>query len=279
MDPASQSGIFPDHYCLCPGESPYLKMKQILPAVTLAALLFASCAGRPGKRILTIPETPAATRSRDTYIITDYKNKASGESIPEWVELWLNSGIHEIEALDAYQDRYVYVSWNEGNSFNALSQWTKGFSTELDFPRMAAGRIDARFSASIPFPDEEYGAFYDTLIRTASDTLWMGAVREDDFWIRREFPAKSAEDESSASLTSETGQPDLSGSFFPGMETGQSTQPPGETWEFMILVSIKKVLFASQLEDIFKKLDPRPMPSREQINAVNKVKERFFDGF
>ena len=246
------------------------RTKLLLPAI-IAGVIFVSCTGNPGRRVLNFTETPVKTQTPSPFIINDYKDKANGGVIPEWVLLWLNSGtnetgIHRIEAMDEYPERYVFIHRNEGNNFIALTQWSKGFLPELDFPRLAAARIEARFSTSVPFPDYEYGAFYDALIRAASDAPWKGAVREDDFWIRREYIYSGEEDALAA------GDDNL-------LMTGQGPPPIRESWEFLILVTMENTLFTSQLNEIFSSVKPSPQPSREQISAANKVKDRFFEGF
>lgn len=235
-------------------------MNRIFPSAILAATLIASCAGGPAKQVLTPVETSPAPETPEPYIITDYKNKAEGEKIPDWVTLWLEGGADEVENLSAHQDRYVFVGWSEGNNFNALNQWTEGFSPELDFPRLAAARIEARFSSGVPYPDAVYGAFFEALIRAASDALWTGAVREDDFWICREFPLPDQSAEN----------PDFE-------SVGPS--PARGRWEFLILVTMEKALFASQFDTVFRSAKPSPLPSKDQIAAANRVKDRFFDGF
>ena len=230
-----------------------LKM-ALLPSVILMLLLFASCASRMEKRVLKAPEIPGAAEMPGHYTITDYKNKGEGGGMPEWVSRWLEEGASGVEALDAYKGRYAFISRNEGSNLNALTQWAGGFSSELDFPRLAAARIERRFLLTTLLPDGEYGAFFETLIRAASDASWTGALREDDFWIRRKY--------------------------LPPEEpiTGEQT-PARENWEFLILVTIEKNLFASQFDSIFQSVKPSPPPAREQINAANRVKDRFYDGF
>jgi hypothetical protein len=253
--------------------------------------LFASCAGKPGRRILNLPNTPGVTGAAGPYIITDYKNMAAGRNIPEWVSLCLEGDIREVETLDAYEGRYVFIRRNEGNNFNALAHWVDGFSLELDFPRLAASRIETRFSTAAPFPDHEYGAFFETLIRTASDAIWTGAVREGDFWIRRKFLPNENEVEPPARAENQTlterafdelafDEQEFDEQMFDEQALDE-TEPPQERedWEFFILVTIEKTLFASQLEAVFRNVKPNPAPAREQTTAVNRVKDRFYDGF
>ena len=214
----------------------------------LGIVSFTSCINRPARMILNLPFEPEVIQAPREYEILNYKNKTRGEAIPEWVNLWLDSGVHGVEALGAFNDRFVFVHRNEGNSFNALALWQDNFLPELDFPRMAASRIEARFSASVAYPDEEYGDFFQILIRAASDASWTGAVNEDDFWVLKKY--------------------------LPGDD-----EPESESWEFVILVTIKKSDFTSQLDAIFQKVSPDPPPTDAQIAAANRVKDHFFEGF
>jgi hypothetical protein len=211
-------------------------------------LLFGACRSEPDSLVVNPPAAPEPERGPVPYTITDYENKSRGGAIPEWVSLWLDSGVYMVENMDAYRDRYVFVARNEANNFNALNLWRDGFSAELDFPRLAAARVEKRLAAAVENPDQNYGAFYETMIRTASDFSWTGAVRVDDFWTLRQFP--------------------------PGDEG-----VPDENWEFLILVTIEKSLFASQLNRVFEMVNPAPPPSRDQRTTINRVRERFFDGF
>jgi hypothetical protein len=70
----------------------------------------------------------------------------------------------------------------------------------------------------------------------------------DDFWIRKKYIANETEGEQ-------------------------------ENWEFLILVTIEKSLFSSQLERIFENIKPVPPPNVNQIAAANRVKEQFFENF
>ena len=214
--------------------------------VILPALLLASCAGGPGKIVLTPEERSGLTET--PYTITDHKNKANGREMPEWVNSFFEGGAAAVEALDAYHGRYAFIGRNEGNNFAALSHWAEDFSPELDFPRLAAARIEARFSSAAPLPDEEYGSFYETLVRVASDAFWVGAERNDDYWIRK--------------------------FYFVGEDESER-----ETWEFLILVTMDKMLFALQLEEVFQDINPRPAPTKDQAAAISRVKERFSEGF
>jgi len=223
-------------------------MNRFLIPLILGAVLLSSCIADSGRKPYELPAIPEEAKIPRTFTILDYKNKTTGEAIPEWVNRYFDSGLREVEALKPYQGSYAFVQRNEGNNFNALILWKDNFSAELDFPRLAAARIEARFSASAPYPDEEYGAFYEALIRAASDASWAGAVIKEDFWIRKKY------------LSNETGSEE-------------------ENWEFLVLVTIEKPRFSSQLETVFEKINPIPPPDEKQTAAANRVKEQFFEKF
>ena len=212
----------------------------------MAALLSVSCAGRTSRLVLKPEELPGIPAR--PFIITDHKNIAAGEEMPPWIIAMLDEGIAGIEARYEFRGRYVFISRNEGNNFSAMTRWMINFSTELDFPRLAAARIEARFDAASPLPDQEFGAYYEALVCAASDYPWKDAVRVDDFWIKKSYLPVEDEEEK-------------------------------ETWEFLILVTLEKERFATQLEEVFKNVKPNPQPAKDQINAANRVKDRFFDGF
>ena len=223
----------------------------------LGALLFFSCTIAPDRHVFRAAGEINPFETREPFIITDFNNYASGGFIPEWVSRYLSGGLLEVEAMDYYRGYHVFISHNEGINFTALTHWSNGFDTELDFPRLAAARIEKRYSSNISNPDNEYGSLYEALIRAASDAYWYGAQREEDFWIRKMY------------ITDEDAD----------LEENELPESSDETWEFLILVTIEKHLFASQLENVFRNVKASPNPTKDQVAAANRVRDRFFEGF
>jgi hypothetical protein len=182
--------------------------------------------------------------------ILDFQNKDREGVFPSWVSLYLTGGNRAVEELWAYQDYYVFISQNTGTNFNALEQWRAAFSADLDFARLAAVRIESRFlAAATSYPDYEYGGYFEALIRLASDAVWEGALRGDDFWLLRKFPEAD----------------------------GFMVRP--EMFDFLILVMIEKESFASQISTLFQNVRPLSPLTRDQNAAVTRVQENFFEGF
>ena len=221
-------------------------MNKIVFLPVLGLILLISCAGGMGKMVFNPIEMPWVNQTPFTVI--NHKNSAAGREMPDWVGVYIDGGIGRIEALDAYEGSYAFIARNEGNNLTAMNHWLEGFSTELDFPRLAAARMEARFFSAAPLPDQEYGAYYEALVRTAADFPWTGAVRRDDFWIYK--------------------------NYLPTEDEGER-----QAWEFMILLTVGKSVFHRQAEEVFNNVKPAARPTRDQMNAVNRVRERFFEGF
>jgi hypothetical protein len=216
---------------------------------TILVIFFASCVTEQPRFVLAPPvEADEGAEATRAFAITDYKFRSIGLGIPEWANRFIEGGNQGVRAMEANIGSFLFIAKSEGNNFSALNLWQNGFNPELDFPRLAAARVDARLSAEVHFPDVEYGALYETLIRAVSDARWTGMTREDDFWIQRRFITDDEESES-------------------------------EDWEFFILVTIGKAQFTSQLNSIFQNLRPAPPPTEAQRLAFNRMTERFFEGF
>jgi hypothetical protein len=214
------------------------------------ALLFMACISDPGQQSENRPETEEEARNEPVYHLTDYKTRAEGGAFPKWAEYYLEGNIAAAEALEEYQNRYVFIARSRGANFSALEQWLRGFSVELDFARLAAVRIEKCFTlAASGFPDTVFGGYFETLIRAASDASWEGAIREDDFWRK---------------------------GYYEG--TGENADS-GESYDFLILVTIDKNLLTSQIQSLLLEVRSQVSISKDQLAAADRVRERFFETF
>jgi hypothetical protein len=219
-------------------------------AAVFLALFLAACVSDPGRQGENRPEPEEDAGSEPVYHLTDYKTRAEGGTFPTWVERYLEGNIAAVEALEEYQDRYVFIAHSRGTNFRALEQWSRNFSVELDFARLAAVRIEKRFTqAALGFPDTVFGRYFETLIRAASDASWEGSMKEDDFWLK---------------------------GFYQEIDGNTNG---GESYDFMILVTIDKTLLASQIQPLLIGVNPRAPMSGDQLTAVNRLRDRFFEGF
>jgi hypothetical protein len=193
-----------------------------------------------------VTETP---KTKEAYRITDFEGRAEGGRLPLWVEEYLEQGNRGVEALDTYRGRYVFIGSGEGDNFNALRHWSRGFTVYQDFALLAAQRIEERFYHGVEYyPDDEYGQFFAESMRRAYDREYYGAIKEAIFWIKKQV----FEDEN--------------------QENG------AERYEFLVLISIEKFDFETQVQDILS-INPRSKPTKRQESAIQRLRESFFENF
>jgi hypothetical protein len=190
-----------------------------------------------------------APKTEEPYRVTDFEGSEEGGSLPRWVGEYLERGIRGVEALDTYRSRYVFIGSGEGDNFNALRHWSRGFTIYQDFALLAAQRIEERFYLGTEYyPDDEYGQFFAASMRRAYDREYHGAVKEAVFWIKKQ------------------------------VFEGASQENGTERYEFLVLVSIEKSDFEAQVRDILS-VNPAPKPVKRQASAIQRLRENFFEGF
>jgi len=154
----------------------------------LCLIILSACAGqknilfRPGQEDNSFSEPERSLALND---IIEAKDGVEKTDLPEWLLAFGNGGIDEVERMDFYRGRYCFIVKNEGKNFDALKKWAENYSAAQDFSRLAAARIEKRLiSAASLYPDDEYGVFFERLIKRAFSAEYPGAVKEDTHWIR-----------------------------------------------------------------------------------------------
>jgi hypothetical protein len=218
-------------------------------AVLLPVVFLVACVSAP----YTIPkldvQEPVIPTERD-YLIDNHKNLVSGTPIPEWVNNYLDGGIPSVETLGLYQNRYVFISETGGSSLEALTMWSQGFLASLDIPQLVADRVRRRFAGDgTRSPEEDYGRYHESLVRTAADAKYFWVKREDDFWIHKRF------------LNEES----------TGTEDGE--------YVFLILVTVDRTSLREHLENLLVKALENLELTRDQNAAIVRFNQTFFDGF
>lgn len=224
-------------------------MSKTSPRIFLAGMtVFFACLGEPAKIIIRPEPIGPSELPREKQVILDHQNAAMGREIPEWLTRFLDQGNRGVETLEYYGDSYAFVAENWGTNFKALGHWSEGFTTAQDFPRLAAVRIEDRLlrTASL-YPDDEYGEFFEILVKKASDMVYTGAVKEDTFWVKQRYSKENS--------------------------------PDRERYVFFVLVTVKKSELQAQIQGLLAETKPINPPAREQAAAINRLKETFFEGF
>jgi hypothetical protein len=234
----------------------------------LAAFLFTACTSSKGK-IFFIPDPAQDAQqeqigSSSSWQIIESQSGSGEDGIPAWVRGYLDRGVRGIETLDAYRSKYVFIGKNRGDNFNALQQWANGFTAAQDLPRLIVQRVERRFvAASALYPDDEYGEYFAHMIKKVSDEEYPEAVKEYTFWIKQRSIPSEAEIEENAD--SET--------------PAENVVEHADRYEFLILFSIDRETFQTQMQNIMANIKTAIAPTRDQTTAINKIRLTFFEGF
>ncbi|MDR2534420.1 MAG: hypothetical protein LBD29_00130 [Treponema sp.] len=231
-------------------------MKQKLHEKTLIYIggilivFFTGCNSTPLEGYIDWQPPPPEAEEAILYRIADYKTQALGQELPSWVIRYDSGDLRQIEYLPEYEGCYVFIGKRTGTNFKALQQWNSGFRVTHDFARLVALRIQERFTKeALTFPDQEYGAFFEAVIKAAYDAAFIGSIQEDDFWVKKQYLN----------------------------EDGVTIEQ--EIYEFLILVTIDKETLERQIDSILNTIAvPRDL-TKEQTARVLQIKTVFFDGF
>jgi hypothetical protein len=239
-------------------------MKQHIVTFFLLTILLAACAGRqskvifrpdPGQDILQEQTGPS-----ETWQIIESQNGPGETDIPEWVLRYYSRELRTLETPRAYGGKYLFIGRSRGDNLNVLRQWINGFSLVQDMPRLVAQRVERRLivTASL-YPDDEYGEYFETLIKKISDGEYPGAVVEQTFWVKRKLIPRDEESNTGVELENEN--------------------IISERYESLILISINKDMLQKQIQEIIEGIKTTTPPTREQTAAINGIRQSFFEGF
>jgi hypothetical protein len=210
----------------------------------IGAFLITACSSAP-ERSVDLGPAPAYREQKSITEVIDYEN-----DMPEWVSRYIDAGPAGIEALPEYADRYVFVDRQAGSSLEALRLWAAGFSVERDFPRLVSARIQKRFIMDgNGDPADEYGRYFEVVVKKASDTVFEGASRDGSFWIKKRI----FEDD--------------------------GISPTGEFYEYLIMTFIDRESLRQQINMLLMTSHPDKPPVRDQSAASMRLRLNFYEGF
>jgi len=227
-----------------------MKKKYSAAACLSILIIFFSCAAQNPPNYFPVPDSGINPNENPVIIeignILDTKNGPASQ-MPVWLRSYLGSGINAVEKLDAYGNKYVFIVSNEGDNIAALTKWVDHYTVMHDFSMIVADRIEKRMylTASL-YPDDEYGAFYETMMHNAYKTEYNEAIKEDYYWIK----IKSGTEEE-----------------------------PSENYIFYLLITIEKNLMQSIIKDMIAETNDAVTLTKSQNNSVNKLRNTFFEGF
>jgi hypothetical protein len=209
--------------------------------------------------------------------IIETQNGAANVPIPEWLDRFLgrpvgrprgarsgNGRLRQVENTAAYRNTYTFIGNNRGINRDALHQWALELTVAQDFPRLVARRIENRLvEAATLYPDDEYGGFFEAVIKNASDAEYPEAVKKEMFWI------KWRNDGNDATVS----DPELSGL------SEAERDAKRELYEFFVLISIDKSRLQTRIQELLENTQAAVPPTRDQAAAIHRIRQHFFEVF
>jgi hypothetical protein len=222
-------------------------MEKLLLLVALAAVALSAACSSGVRAIKLEPEYVEQVEISENL---DHQDREKGKEIPEWVNRYIGGGLRLIEELPQYQNKYVFINKASGPNLKALLQWSESFTVEQDFARLVSARIEARFvGTSAGNPDEEFGRYFEALVKNSSNTAYSSAKTEERYWIKKRYFDVE------------------------GASSGR------EGYDYYILVTADREVLERQIRSILNRTTVDPAPSRDQNNAIERLKNTFFVGF
>jgi len=227
-------------------------MKIRFVSCFLLVLIFISCVGQSNTAFIPEPDFSVYNVPENFIEINKIISTRDGSGvggIPDWLLAYIDGGIEAVEKLDVYNDKYVFIAENEGDNIAVLNKWSERYSERLDFPMLVASRMDKRIilSASL-YPDNEYGRFYETLIKNAYSSVYTGAVKEDTYWIKIWFEK-------------------------------ENTWEYTERYKHFVLLTINKTALQSIIRNMMVTTSGAVTVSSAQSNAIDRLRQTIFERF
>jgi hypothetical protein len=211
--------------------------KKIGTIFSVIAFILSECSSQ--NAVLFHPSQGYPNDRPDSFYLENI-TESRNNFLPDWLSAFITGGIEETEKINLYSNDYVFISRNEGDNFIALSKWSENFSVAEDFPRLAAVRIEKRLILAASYiPDEEYGDFFETMVKTAYNYNYPEAVKEETYWLK---------------LT-------------------------GDIYEFFILFRIDKSVMQEIIKKMMAEALTAANHSRTQRKTINRLQQFFFEGF
>jgi len=215
----------------------------------LYVLILFSCAGNKKAAFVPVPDDRYFRREEKTIKTSSITETKDGRNLPVWLRAFINGGIEEVEKINSFNGKYVFIGYNEGANFNALNMWAGNFKAARDITNLAAERIERRMiSSSVLYPDNEYGFFFETMIKNAYKTAYPRAVKEDVFWI------KIIDEDNTEAIRR-------------------------EIYNFFILITIDKAIMQDIIVNMMEETNSAVTPTAAQNNSINRLRQTFFERF
>lgn len=165
-------------------------MKKILWIMTMVVLAFFlvtsfACKSAPEAAPATEKEeesdAPKTTVKRPELL--DYK-AADFREPPEWVF----ASITELEAMDAYADKYVFkVESPRAGSRTGAEMYAENMQANAEVAKLINTRVQSRFSGASVGDLDAVETYMEQVTKSLSEAQFSGLRKVDSFWMQRRY--------------------------------------------------------------------------------------------
>ena len=114
----------------------------------------------------------------------DHKNLKWGKAPPEWVSMERD----EIEAIDKYQDVYIFKFESEkSKDLEGTQLWLRNFSATTELSKMITQRIKDVSAAAAAGDKDMIETYLEEVVRSVSQAELHGLKKESDYWIQQRY--------------------------------------------------------------------------------------------
>jgi len=207
---------------------------------------FFSCINQNSNVFTPVPDF-SVFESDDNTI--DFANIIENRNMPEWLAAYLTGGIAAVERLEGNINKYAFIAVNHGSNLSVLNKWAENFSAVRDFPMLAAARIENRMiSAAALYPDDEYGLFFETMVKNAFSAEYPGTLKEGSHWIRIR-------------------------------QDNENAVEAAANYIYYILITINRAPMQATIRNLIIRSNAAVNVTAAQSHSINRLRQTFFEGF
>ena len=152
-------------------------MKKLMFLLLAAlALFFVACGSDP---------EPEAAPEPKVYppLVIEHKMTAFGGNVPEWVFM----SQMELETQEDYEDSYVFVMDNVGQSLDGVKSWASSFDGPKEVARMVSTRVKNKFVGAQVGDKDMVESYMEEVVKLVSEAEFSGARKKADFWTYLQY--------------------------------------------------------------------------------------------
>ncbi|MDR1952843.1 MAG: hypothetical protein LBQ37_04970 [Elusimicrobiota bacterium] len=213
----------------------------------LGLVLFAGCASKAtvAATVAQAAAAPAvaqaAAPAEPNIRPIDWQGKALGRAMPEWVNHLADGDASELERMDRFQGKEVFIIQQRGKNLDLLESWANNFGVQAQVSRQVSNKVNADFGGAAAGNLDEGGKrLLEEVVGTLSKTKFSGLTKRLSYWIK--------------------------------IRTTDSEKGTVEDmYTFYLVYDIDKTLFQDQIDAALGKVAAK---TAEEQDLKNKIKEK-----